>query len=310
MPVSSAVGPEFLAAHGGVFDAYVGDAAVATVDPCADVPERPCDAPVLSSGTDLWFLRRTATRREIVRQPLGGARSVELGGAIADAPDAQVVDFAVGSALSDGRRVLYVIQSADPSTGRGRLIRTTVGPGPTVRAAGLAADVYEVAATSDGRVAWVSAAGLSVMMPGRQDVTTIPLDERPSQLSFGPNGSSFVLARTGDDRRVVIDIASTAAAPMAFGATAACWTATGSIVAYAGSRAAPAPLLRVDPRTGAVAPLTTAAFATEQIACAATGTVALVDHVDGAPTGVLVLVHGDGSVGRVAGAFDRVRSLL
>ena len=174
-------------------------------------------------------------------------------------------------------------------------------------------------ATDDGRLAWVTVdgtvanttagGGRRTIGPGRSAGSGAV----PTQLSFGPPGSSLLIARAPGDAgtRVVIDTARDTNLDDArtFAATAACWTPDGTIAAYDGSVASPGSLRRVDAATGASAQITDQTFATEQIACAVDGTIALVDHPGGAATGDLVLVHVDGSVTRLGGGYERVRSI-
>lgn len=266
-------------------------AAVETVDACAGVEETPCDVPVVAvAADDLWFLRRTASRRDVVHHH-DGVSEVVFGGAF---------DFSVGPLdPGSGGRLLYVLR-AD-----GTLVQVDLSLLNAAVIAVLpqvAAGVREVVATTDGRLAWVTDAGVGVRST---DGTThvIPFDAPPSQLSFAPAGP-LLLVRTADGRRAVVDTATDAVATT-FDATAACWGATDAIVyAYDGAADRAGRLSAVRPLAGGTVRFDDE-FATDRIACTPTGAVAYVDAA-----GVLVrTVPGTGQATYIAGSFDRVRSV-
>ena len=302
---TAARGPDFVAARGGLLDVFRDGAVIAQINSCgAEQPASSCTVPVIAiSGTGSVYLRRTPSGTMIVRDALDGTPETIVQG------ESAAVDLAVG-ANGD----LYVLNGSETSSAG--MLHTIYASG--IEPAGIVAEgAREVVATDDGRLAWVTAYGLSV----RQADGTHRLiglggftgAGRPSQLSFGPPGSSLLLVRAPGDvgTRLVVDTARDTNLDDArtFAATAACWTPDGTIAAYDGSVASPGSLRRVDAATGASAPITDQTFATDQIACAADGTIALVDHAGGAATGDLVLVHPDGSVTLLGGGYERVRSI-
>ncbi len=274
---------------GGLLDLVRGQGAsagVEPVDPCAGVDETPCDVPVVTVDTDLWFLRRTPSRREIVHHHDGVNDVVFAGDAI---------DFAIGptDALGSGPGV-YVVASD------GVLSRRYAAGDAVVE---VARGVREVVVAPDGRLAWVTAAG--IVVPAFDGTTrTIPFAEPPSQLSFAPSGPRL-LARTADGRRTVVDTTRTDGL-VAFDATAACWGLTDTtIYAYDGADDRDGHVSAVNPRTGAGLRVDDAPFSTGQIACTPSGAVAYVQ-----PDGVFVsTVPGSNVFSYVGGRYERVRSV-
>ena len=304
---AAARGPDFVVVDHGLLDVYRGGASIAHVNPCgAEQGAAQCTTPVIATaGTGLVYLRRTAGGTTIVQNALDGSAETTVAGA------ADAADLAVGS-----NGYLYVLDGQAAAT-PGQL-RVVIASGAALRPnLRVALNAYEVVATEDGRLAWVTDDGITVRRPDGTD-RVIGLGRftgagDPSQLSFGPSGSSLLLVRAPGDAgtRLVVDTARDNGLDDArvVPATAACWTPDGTIAAFDGSVTTPGSLRRVDAATGSSAPITDQTFATAQIACAADGTIALVDHSGGAATGDLVLVRADGSVSRLGGGYERVRSI-
>ena len=300
-------GPDFVVVDHGLLDVYRGGASIARVNPCGvEQGAAQCTTPVIATaGTGLVYLRRTAGGTTIVQNALDGSAETTVAGAT------DAADLAVGS-----NGYLYVLDGQAAAT-PGQL-HVVIASGAALRAnLRVALNAYEVVATEDGRLAWVTDEGITVRPDGTDRVIGLGRFTgagRPSQLSFGPPESSLLLARAPGDpgTRLVVDTArdnSLDDARVVPAATAACWTPNGTIAAYDGSVTSPGSLRRVDASTGASAQITDQTFATDQIACAADGTIALVDHAGGAATGDLVLVHPDGSVERLGSDYERVRSI-
>ena len=300
---SATRGPDFVAVENGLLDIYRDGAVIARVDPCAPVqPARQCTVPVMATaGSGLVYLRRTPGGTTIVRNALDGTAETTVAGATDPA------DLAVGK---DGD--LYIVDR--PTASNPGQLREVFASG--IEPAGIGS-AYEVVATDDGRLAWVTVDSITIGLPdGTRRMIGLGRFTgagRPSQLSFGPPGSSLLLVRAPGDAgtRLVVDTVHDNSLDDArvVPATAACWLPDGTIAAYSGAVGAPAAVRRVDVATGASAPLSDQSFVTEQIACAADGTIAVVDHAGGAATGDLVLVHTDGSVTRLGGGYERVRSI-
>ena len=303
---AGARGPDFVVVENGLLDVYRDGGVIAQINPCgAEQPASSCTVPVIAiSGTGSVYLRRTPSGTMIVRDALDGTPETIVQG------ESAALDLAVG-ANGD----LYVLDR--PATSSAGTIHTIYASG--IEPAGVVAEgAREVVAADDGRLAWVTDDGITVRRPDGTD-RVIGLGRftgagDPSQLSFGPPGSSLLLVRAPGDAgtRLVVDTArdnSLDDARVVPAATAACWTPDGAIAAFDGSVTTPGSLRRVDAATGASAPITDQTFATAQIACAADGTIALVDHTGGAATGDLVLVRADGSVTRLGGGYERVRSI-
>ena len=274
---------------GGLLDLVRGQGAAGglePVDPCAGVDETPCDVPVVAVSTDLWFLRRTPSRRQIVHHH-DGVNDVVFEG--------DVVDFAIGPTDASGAGPAVDVVASDGVLSRWYADRAA--------AVELARGVREVVVAPDGRMAWVTAAG--IVVPAFDGTTrTIPFDAPPGQLSFAPTGP-LLLVRTADGRRAVVDT-SRPDLVVPFDATAACWGLTdATIYAYDGAADRDGHLSAVDPRSGAALRLDAAAFATAQIACTPSGAVALVQ-----PDGVFVAtVPGSNVFSYVGGRYERVRSV-